>query len=169
MNATNWVVAIRSYNAGKCKTKYFETNTSPLNNNTGECDGTHDVHGRFTQPFALLVHRFHFQLVRFQFHFEYAVLLLQGIDPFLHLFPGDGRRRHHDGTAVDGRRVALAGAVRHRCRQNEPVGRTRRRRTRNATGGSPLKWRPRVMNRGPESSDAHTPRGSAPTDTYANG
>lgn len=76
--------------------------------------GTYNVHRRFTQPFALLVHGLHFQLVRFQLHLENAILLLQGINPFLHLFLGDRRRRHHDRPTVDGRRVAFAGAVRHR-------------------------------------------------------
>jgi len=48
-------------------------------------------------------------------------LLLQGINALLHLFPCDWRRRHHDGPAVDGRRITLAGTVRHR-RKIKPRG-----------------------------------------------
>lgn len=84
--------------------------------------GTHNINRCLTQSFAFLVHCFHFQLVGFQLYLEYTVLLLQGIDSLLHLFPCDWRRRHHDGSAVDGRRIALAGTVRHRRGKKQPGG-----------------------------------------------
>ena len=74
--------------------------------------GTHNVDRSLTQGPVLLLELLDAKFVGFQLDLEDPVLLLQTLDALVQLLAGDGRRRHHDGAAVDAARITLA-AVSH--------------------------------------------------------